>query len=147
MSAYRIGAAAARAGVSSANIRYYEKENLLQPHGRSANSYRFYSDEDIHRLRFIRLCRAMDMSLPEVRTLLGIDPASADHQACTTLDAHLQHVHERLAELQALAQELQALRARCDGHDAHCHVIEALHARAEAEGALAPRPPAAPRHV
>ena len=34
---------------------------------------RVYSDADVHQLRFIRLCRAMDMSLDEVRTLLGLD--------------------------------------------------------------------------
>lgn len=146
MSAYRIGAAAQLSGVAPATIRYYEKEKLLAPHGRSANSYRFYSDEDIHRLRFIRLCRAMDMSLPEVRSLLAIEPESADHQACATLDAHLGHVQERLAELQALALQLQALRGRCDGRDAHCHVIEALHECAQAQPP-APARPVPLRHV
>ena len=60
--ALRIGDAAQRSGISAANIRYYEKEMLLSPCSRSANSYRLYSESDIHRLRFIRLCRAMDMS-------------------------------------------------------------------------------------
>ncbi|PZQ66594.1 MAG: MerR family transcriptional regulator, partial [Variovorax paradoxus] len=70
---YRIGEAAAASGVSAANIRYYEKQGLIAPQGRGDNSYRFYSDDDVHALRFIRLCRAMDMSLDEVRTLLGLD--------------------------------------------------------------------------
>ena len=88
---HRIGDAARLSGVSAANIRYYEKEGLLRPGVRGDNSYRFYSSADLHRLRFIRLCRAMDMSLDEVRRLLAIDAASdqADHQACATLDEHL----------------------------------------------------------
>ena len=63
----------------------------------------YYTDGDLHRLRFIRLCRAMDMSLDAVRTLLALDGArKADCVAAnTTLDAHLGHVRERLAELQA----------------------------------------------
>ena len=60
---YQIGEAARQSGVSPANIRFYEKEKLLSPHGRGDNSYRLYSDSDVHQLRFIRLCRAMDHQL------------------------------------------------------------------------------------
>lgn len=146
---HRIGDAARRSGVTAANIRYYEKEGLLPAGVRADNSYRLYSDADVHRLRFIRLCRAMDMSLDEVRRLLAIDAASdqADHQACATLDEHLAHVRQRLAELRVLEKELRGLRGRCDGQAGHCQVIEALHERAEAQD-LPPQPSAsALRHV
>ena len=145
----RIGEAARRSGVSAANIRYYEKEGLLAPQGRSDNSYRFYSEADLHRLRFIRLCRAMDMSLDEVRTLLVLDGAClADgHVACATLDEHLAHVRARLDELRALEQELSLLRSRCDGVQAQCQVIDALHARAEAQDWAPQRNAPAHRHV
>lgn len=146
---YRISQAAALSGVSAANIRFYEKEKLLSPHGRSDNSYRFYSAGDVHQLRFIRLCRAMDMSLDEVRTLLGLDLArKADcATASDALDGHLAHVRERLAELRALEKDLKALRERCDGTDARCHIIEALHERADALPAQGKRPASAKRHV
>ena len=147
---FRIGEAAQQSGVSAANIRYYEKEGLLPPGARGDNSYRLYSGADVHQLRFIRLCRAMDMSLDEVRTLLALDWDSKTdcHAACDTLDAHLVHVRTRLAELQALEADLQALRSRCDGADATCHIIEALHARADAQpvGAAA-TPSQGKRHV
>lgn len=131
---WRIGEAARRSGVSAANMRYYEKQGLLRPGSRSDNSYRLYSEADIHRLRFIRLCRAMDMSLDEVRTLLALGrnvPADA-HAACHTLDDHLAHVRTRRQELQALEQHLRALRSRCDGDAAHCRTLDALHAQADA---------------
>ncbi len=139
---YRIGEAAALSGVSTANIRYYEQEKLLSAYGRSDNSYRIYSKQSIHELRFIRLCRAMDMSLDEVRTLMGLDLANKTHCAVarTALDAHLDHVRERLAELKLLEQDLKALRERCDGTGATCHLIEALHAQADHLGEL-PAPP------
>ena len=131
--AYQIGRAAALSGVSPANIRFYEKEKLLSPHGRGDNSYRFYSDGDVHQLRFIRLCRAMDMSLDEVRTLLGLDlNVKADcATARSALDGHLGHVRARLTELKTLEKNLKDLRQRCDGTDSHCHIIEALHAQAD----------------
>lgn len=131
---YRISQAAALSGVTPANIRFYEKEKLLRSTFRGDNSYRMYSDSDVHQLRFIRACRALDMSLDEVRTLLRLDLNSkAD---CTTargaLDEHLAHVRERLAELKTLEKDLKALRGRCDGLDMTCHIIEALHERADA---------------
>ena len=148
---HRIGDAARRSGVTAANIRYYEKEGLLPAGVRADNSYRLYSDADVHRLRFIRLCRAMDMSLDEVRTLLALDLRSQDDcdAARDTLDAHLQHVRARLAELQALEADLMALRSRCDGSDEQCHIIEALHQRADAQSnaPIAPGPAAGKRHV
>ncbi len=130
---YLIGEAARLSGVSTANIRYYEKEKLLSAHGRGDNSYRMYSKQTVHELRFIRLCRAMDMSLDEVRTLLGLDLANKTHCATarTALDAHLGHVRERLAELKLLEQDLKGLRERCDGTGATCNLIEALHAQAD----------------
>ncbi|MGO4393268.1 Cd(II)/Pb(II)-responsive transcriptional regulator [Variovorax sp. M-6] len=147
--AYRIGDAAARSGVTAANIRYYEKEGLIAPPGRGDNSYRFYSDGDVHRLRFIRLCRAMDMSLDEVRTLLALDLRSkADcDAACVALDAHLGHVRERLRELRSLEKDLIALRDCCDGTDAKCHIIETLHARADRQPAAPAQRARAARHV
>ena len=137
---YKIGEAATRSGVSAANIRFYEKDQLLSPQGRSDNSYRMYSDSDIHRLRFIRACRALDMSLAEVRTLLRLDLNSKTDCATArgALDAHLAHVSERLNELKALEKDLKALRGRCDGLDTTCHIIEALHERANAMPKMTP---------
>ncbi|XAH21182.1 MerR family transcriptional regulator [Xylophilus sp. GW821-FHT01B05] len=146
---HRIGDAARLSGVSAANIRYYEKEGLLAPQVRAVNRYRMYSDEEVHRLRFIRLCRAMDMSLDEVRTLLALD--LGDQGDCArargALTEHLGHVRERLLELQALEADLSALRDRCDGQEHRCSIIEALHARADAQPAGEPLAPGVRRHV
>ena len=147
---WRIGTAALRSGVSAANIRFYEKEQLLPPGAREQNSYRVYSAADVHRLRFIRLCRAMDMSLDEVRTLVALDakPPADMHAACHTLDEHLAHVRARRKELQALEQDLRDLRGRCDGtDDAHCHVLDALHAQADAPLDMAATNTVVKRHV
>ncbi|MFM7331318.1 MAG: MerR family transcriptional regulator [Brachymonas sp.] len=131
---YLIGQAALLSGVSAANIRFYEKEKLILRHENRANSYRMYSDEDVHQLRFIRQLRSLDMTLEEVRTLLGLDlRKKGDCQtACDTLDAYIGHVRERLKELRVLEKNLFDLRSRCGGDDDHCHLIEALHAQAVA---------------
>lgn len=143
-----IGDAAAQSGVSAANIRFYEKEGLIDAQGRGDNGYRLYSRADVHRLRFIRLCRALDMSLGEVRTLLGLDlNLKADCAAAReALDGHLGHVRARLAELTELERNLQRLRGRCDGQGVRCKLIEALHEQADALPAPT-EPPPRHRHV
>jgi DNA-binding transcriptional MerR regulator len=130
---YRIGQAATRSGVSAANIRFYEKSGLLAPGARSDNHYRHYSDRDVHQLRFIRLCRTMDMSLDEVRTLLNLDLARPSDCAVANaaLQAHIAHVEERLSELRVLQRDLVELRNGCDGSGPKCRIMEALHARAD----------------
>jgi DNA-binding transcriptional MerR regulator len=130
---YLIGQAARLSGVSSANIRFYETKGLITRHQISDSSYRFYSDEDVHQLRFIRQLRNLDMTLDEVRTLLTLDlRKKRDCQSARdTLDEHIGHVRERLKELRSLEKNLQDLRSRCDGADEHCHLIEALHAQAD----------------
>lgn len=140
MTALRIGETAKRTGVSAANIRYYEKEGLLTPAMRGGNDYRLYTEVDLHRLRFIRMCRAMDMSLDEVRTLLALDwqQAADCHAATATINGHLQHVRQRLAELRGLEKELQSLKVLCDGQQSPCSLIAALHAQADAS--LTPEP-------
>ena len=145
---YRIGQAAEHSGVSVANIRFYEKAGLLPAGIRSDNSYRVYDERDVHQLRFIRLCRAMDMSLDEVRTLLNLDLSSKADCAVANdaLEQHIRHVRERLAELRVLQRELVELRNRCDGSGPQCRIIEALHDRADRMVATAPAA-RAHRHV
>jgi DNA-binding transcriptional MerR regulator len=132
-SGYLIGQAARLSGVSSANIRFYEAKGLIVRRKAGDSSYRVYSNEDIHQLRFIRQLRSLDMTLDEVRTLLALDLRKKRdcHIARDTLDEHLGHVRERLKELRMLEKNLTDLRARCDGSDDHCHLIEALHAQAD----------------
>jgi DNA-binding transcriptional MerR regulator len=139
---YRIGEAAKLSGVSAANIRYYEREGLLAPQAREDNSYRLYGISDVHALRFIRLCRSMDMSLDEVRTLLALQLGNREDclVARKTLDAHVGHVRERLKELRTLERDLLSLRAHCDGRESSCTIIEALHQRADAQANTLPAP-------
>lgn len=113
----RIGELARRADCPVETVRYYEKEGLLAAPRRSGANYREYGAAHLERLAFIRRCRALDMSLPEIRALLaaierpGADCAPVD----ALLDEHIGHVATRIADLSALKEELDAIRAHCAG--------------------------------
>jgi DNA-binding transcriptional MerR regulator len=130
---YRIGQAANLSGVSAPTIRYYEQAGLIQSGTRSDNDYRVYDDSDIHLLKFVRLCRNFDISLGDVKTLIGLDlKVKRDcNTAKDTLDQHLKTISKKLRELKRLEHELKNLRMRCDGDTDRCKIIEALHQNAD----------------
>ncbi len=57
-------------GITKKNIRYYEQEGLLTPGRNSENSYRDYDDDDVHRLKQIKLLRKLGMPISEIRDVL-----------------------------------------------------------------------------
>lgn len=57
-------------GITKKNIRFYEKEGLLTPGRETENSYRDYSDEDVKRLRVIKLLRKLDMPISSIADVL-----------------------------------------------------------------------------
>lgn len=132
----RIGDLARRADCPVETVRYYEKEGLLPAPRRSAGNYRDYGEAHAERLAFIRRCRSLDMSLPEIRALMAaIELPDGDCAPVNALlDEHIGHVASRIAELKQLKTELDAIRAHCSGeHPARsCGIIRTLARRGEA---------------
>lgn len=58
----------ARSGMTRANIRFYESEGFLSP-ARRENGYRDYSEADLEQLLRLKLLRALDLPLAEIREL------------------------------------------------------------------------------
>lgn len=114
-----IGQAAKKSGLSAKMIRYYESIDLISPAGRSANGYRHYGAEDLHRLAFIKRSRDMGFSLEEVGKLLTLwqdrQRASADVKALA--GAHIDALNQKIDELVSLRDSLQQLVESCHGDD------------------------------
>ena len=124
----KIGDLARATGTQAETIRYYEREGLLAEPARTDANYRRYDESHVARLGFIRHCRALDMTLDEIRALLRFqdDPAANCGAVNELLDEHIGHVGERIRELQKLQAELKALRAQCDAAGAACGILETL---------------------
>ena len=58
-------------GMSRQNIRYYERQGLLEPAREDGNAYRDYSEEDVRRLKLIKMLRMLDMPLKEIENVIN----------------------------------------------------------------------------
>jgi len=108
-----IGAVARRSGVPVRTIRFYEAEGLLPPPARTAAGYRLYGTMDVRRLRLIRRVRLLGLPLIEVKALVEQAFASEcgayAHQVLDLVDRQRAELDRRIAELQALRTELDAV--------------------------------------
>lgn len=125
-----ISALARESGCQVETIRYYEREGLLPPPERSSGNYRLYRQHHVDRLRFIRHCRTLDMTLDEIRSLLQLRDRPEDNceEVNALLDGHIDHVVRRIEELQALERQLRELRSRCQQAQAarDCRILQSL---------------------
>lgn len=126
----KIGELARRAQCPTQTIRFYEREGLLPAPTRTPGNYRVYGPLHVERLDFIRNCRALDMTLDEIRQLLRFRdlPQQNPHAAHALLDEHVAHVAERISELQQLERQLKALRRQCQPARAKraCGILDEL---------------------
>ena len=65
----KINEAEQLAGITRKNIRFYEKEGLLNPGRSLENGYRDYQPEDVETLKKIRLLRKLSLPLEEIRKI------------------------------------------------------------------------------
>jgi len=142
----RIGELAQTSATPVETIRFYEREGLLAKPARTEGNYRIYGGEHARRLGFIRQCRALDMTLDEVRALLSFrDSPTTDCSGVNgLLDEHIRHVVARIRELKTLERELRQLRAQCVAPEdaARCGILLGLD-----EAVVRPVASRAARHV
>jgi MerR family mercuric resistance operon transcriptional regulator len=116
-------------GVGVETIRYYERIGLMPPPPRTAGNYRSYGPAHHQRLSFIRRSRDLGFTVEQVRALLALAD-QVDHH-CGQIDAiardHLAEVERKIADLQAMQDELHDLLDHCGRSTvSDCRIVRAL---------------------
>ena len=111
-----IGKLAAIAHVTPDTLRYYEREGLIEPAGKSAGGYRLYGDSDLGRLHFIRQAQECGFTLAEIRTLLSL--RSRETARCGEVRALAEEkkrqLEDKIKAMRAMTRTLDRLIATCD---------------------------------
>ncbi len=131
----RISELARATGTSPSAIRYYEKIGLLPAPHRRATGHRRYEAGDAAKVRFIRRCRELGLTLAQVRALMQLNESG--ERSCREVrhmgEVHLASLRHRIGELQTLEARLAALlegpgKACGDSRAADCPALRALSA-------------------
>ena len=130
---FQIGELAKRCGVTTDTLRFYEKNELIKPAGRSESGYRLYNDENQKRVRFILKAKELGLSLGDIKDLLEIQLGATEHSCAEVkaiTSAKLELIDEKINQLTKIRRALKKINDACCGHvndDAsHCSILAAL---------------------
>ncbi|KWE80774.1 transcriptional regulator [Burkholderia ubonensis] len=133
----KIGELAARTGMTTSAIRYYEQSGLLPPAGRGANGYRIYDEAAAERLRQIQLAQRLGFSLDEMRGVAEDMDAFAKEGLLARIDERLREIDALRVKLDGQRGELQRIRdtLQAEWEAGRCLKVDALQADAPAAAA------------
>lgn len=112
----RIGEVAHRLGVAVHVLRHWDDAGVVVP-DRTPSGHREYSEEHLHRLRVLRACQGIGMSLPEIRQVLH----RGEPERTGTIERQLHRIRTQRAQLEDAERFLthvinceHSLLTRCD---------------------------------
>ena len=126
---FSIGQVAARSGVPTKTIRYYESVGLLAEPRRAANGYRSYGSRSVDELKFVHRARSLGFSLKEVGALLALwrDEGRRSSEVKEMALRHVADVERKIEELQSIRSTLLELAEQCHGdHRPDCPILDQL---------------------
>lgn len=130
---FQIGELAKRCKVSTDTLRFYEKNALIKPAGRSESGYRLYNQKNQQQVSFILKAKELGLSLDEIKELLEIKLEATEHSCAevkSITSAKLVVIDQKIAELIEIRQALKKINDACCGHiddsASHCSILAAL---------------------
>jgi DNA-binding transcriptional MerR regulator len=104
-----IGELAKRGNVATSLLRYYEKEGLMEPVGRTASGYRLYAPDAVRHLRFIRRAQRYGFSLNDIKLMRGAahDDDGSKHDIRRIAENRFLEIEKRVTEMLVLRHELE----------------------------------------
>ncbi len=113
----QIGELARTLGVTARTLRLYEQLGLIDPPQRTEGGIRFYTKEDILRIKFVLKVKELGLSLKQMQELAEIYrqtkmPDRIMPRLIEILDAHTDAIHRKIEKLSSLARDISEYRKR-----------------------------------
>lgn len=89
-------------GLSTATLRYYEKEHLLPPIARTSQKYRQYSDSDIEWIKMIQCMRRANIPIQSIKEYISllIQGGGTLEQRFAMVQNHMEDIKQQIINLQ-----------------------------------------------
>jgi DNA-binding transcriptional MerR regulator len=113
----QIGELSRALGVTTRTLRLYEQLGLIDPPQRTDGGIRFYTKEDIRRIKFVLKVKELGLSLKQMQELAEIYrqtnmPDRIMPRLIEILDAHTDAIHRKIGKLSSLARDISEYRKR-----------------------------------
>lgn len=89
-------------GLARSNIRFYEKEGLIEPSRNDKNGYRDYSKKDIEDIKKIAYLRTLEISVDDIRNIIS------DNVSLTEI------IERQTTTIRTQIQDLSKAKAMCE---------------------------------
>jgi len=89
-------------GLTRSNIRFYEKEKLIEPTRNDKNGYRDYSESDVENIKKIAYLRTLEISIEDIRNIMS------DKVSLTEI------IEKQAATIKSQIEGLNKARAMCE---------------------------------
>lgn len=115
---FKIGQVAAQLGISTRTIRYYEEVGLMGDNRGDEGGVRFYTKQDILRLRFILKLKELGITLSEMKEMAinyDLNNQVTDKvlpQLVDVLESHLDKIRNKIDSLTVLSRDISNYRNR-----------------------------------
>ena len=99
---YSAKEAAEITGLSTATLRYYEKEKLLPPIARNSQKYRQYTDEDMEWIKMIQCMRMANIPIHSIKEYVSllIQGGETLEQRFVMVQNHMEDIKKQMICLQ-----------------------------------------------
>jgi len=99
---------AERMGVTTSTLRYYEEIGILPGIQRNGSGHRFYEEQDLGWISWIKLLRSSGMPIETIREFVELTQSGSDSipARCEILDSHRQKIRGRINELEGFLARL-----------------------------------------
>jgi DNA-binding transcriptional MerR regulator len=104
----RVGALAARTGVTVRTLHHYDDIGLLSPGRRTAAGHRLYGEDEIRRLQQIASLRHLGLTLDEIKETLSRPDMSIDR----VLELQIERIDGQIVRQERLRDLIRSLRDR-----------------------------------
>ena len=115
-----IGQLAKQMGVRTSTLRYYEKEGLIAPDGRTESGYRLYQPSAVQKIQLIQRAQRVGFSLADIRALLKSWETGdlSNQELIDTAEARYLALEKQVTKILVLRHELAHFLQDIHGHEA-----------------------------